>query len=403
MHVVPRASDGEDWSSVSFPDSFWEVLDTVDLQEVFQCEFSVLQRGRFRRAGGAHAVHTEDHQGEIRGWKLFCLLPMLFLRRGSGSKVTKEVLCHRFDLFTSGEWSSLLHEANIPYALRRGPCTVRKPRSEEPQPHARKCSWGSDQITTVFDRAALALGNVVTLREMQSRRQQQVQRLMPRQVLEFQVDRNMFVNSKMGRRGSSPGPGRCTYEHLRGLLDDAGTFDLFFEAISSLALATVPEEVGAVFTGARPTALAKPGCSRDRKRVLSTEACRQNHCQTVCSQVRKGMRTFPIRLVDEGWHSAATLSIDGIGAYDYVLRIAMLERLLRMPAARAIFPFVRLSHTSRSSYSWWDDEGIRHNVTQAEGREQGDPLMPLLFSIATQGALEERRVAARRAIMRVSR
>ena len=31
-------------------------------------------------------------------------------------------------------------------------------------------------------------------------------------------------------------------------------------------------------------------------------------------------------------------------------------------------------------------EGIRLNVTQAE---QGDPLMPLLFSIAIQGALEE--------------
>ena len=30
-----------------------------------------------------------------------------------------------------------------------------------------------------------------------------------------------------------------------------------------------------------------------------------------------------------------------------------------------------------------DDQGIKHNVTQAEG-EQGDPLMPLLFSIAIQ-------------------
>ena len=62
----------------------------------------------------------------------------------------------------------------------------------------------------------------------------------------------------------------------------------------------------------------------------------------------------------------------------------MLERLLRMPAARAILPFVRLAYTSPSNYSWWDDQGIRHNVTQAEGREQAFTLLH-----AIQGALEE--------------
>ena len=41
-------------------------------------------------------------------------------------------------------------------------------------------------------------------------------------------------------------------------MDDAGTFDLFFEAVSSLAQARVPVEVGAALTGPRLTALAKP-------------------------------------------------------------------------------------------------------------------------------------------------
>ena len=60
-----------------------------------------------------------------------------------------------------------------------------------------------------------------------------------------------------------------------------------------------------------------------------------------------------------------------------------------MPAARTILPFVRLSYGSNSSYTWVDDEGRQRTVTQAEGGEQGDPLMPLLFSIGIQGALEE--------------
>ena len=54
-----------------------------------------------------------------------------------------------------------------------------------------------------------------------------------------------------------------------------------------------------------------------------------------------------------------------------------------------MLPFVRLSYATPSRFSWWDDDGERHVVTQAEGGEQGDPLMPLLFSIGIQGALEE--------------
>ena len=122
----------------------------------------------------------------------------------------------------------------------------------------------------------------------------------------------------------------------------------------------MPAEVGATLMGARLTALAKlDGCG-------------------IVARSSKRMRTIPIRLVDEGWdsmlraatdadHSATILSVDGIGAYDHVLRVAMLERLLRMPAARAILPFVRLAHTSPSRCCWWNDQGIRHNVTQRKG------------------------------------
>ena len=80
--------------------------------------------------------------------------------------------------------------------------------------------------------------------------------------------------------------------------------------------------------------------------------------------------------------------MDGIGAYDHVLRAAMLTRLSKMSNARKLLPFVRLSYARPSSYAWFDAKGERHNVRQAEGGEQGDPLMPLLFSIGIQSALE---------------
>ena len=78
------------------------------------------------------------------------------------------------------------------------------------------------------------------------------------------------------------------------------------------------------------------------------------------------------------------LSVDGIGAYDHVLRSAMLGRLLQTPAARAILPFVRLSQGSPSSYTWVDGEGQQRTVTQGEGGEHGPSChcsSPLAFKV----------------------
>ena len=168
----------------------------------------------------------------------------------------------------------------------------------------------------------------------------------------------------------------------------------------------MPVEVGAALTGARLTALAKPdggarriamGCSLRRlvARTLAKQfpAEFEKECapfqHALSTRARTDCVGHILRAVTDADHSATIVSDDGIGAYHHVLRGATLERLLRMPAARAILSFVRISYTSPSSCSWWDDEGIRHNVTQAEGGEQSDSLVPLLFFIAIQGALEE--------------
>ena len=64
------------------PDSCWEVLDSIDVEEVFQHKFPVLQncpyhvRGRFRQVARhavearSQAVMSQDRSGEVRGWKL---------------------------------------------------------------------------------------------------------------------------------------------------------------------------------------------------------------------------------------------------------------------------------------------------------------------------------------------
>ena len=81
------------------------------------------------------------------------------------------------------------------------------------------------------------------------------------------------------------------------------------------------------------------------------------------------------------------LSVDGIGAYDHIFRASMLGRLKNMPKARAIFPFVRLFYAQPSRHSRVDEGTVELSPKQKV--VQGDPLMPLLFSIGIQQALEE--------------
>ena len=86
-------------------------------------------------------------------------------------------------------------------------------------------------------------------------------------------------------------------------------------------------------------------------------------------------------------HTTA-LSTDGIGAFDLVSRTAMLRGLRRVPDGPEALPFVRMFYGQASVYFWEDDEGIVHDIHQAEGGEQGDALMPLLFSLGQHPALQ---------------
>ena len=50
-------------------------------------------------------------------------------------------------------------------------------------------------------------------------------------------------------------------------------------------------------------------------------------------------------------------------------------------------PFVRQFYGSPSRYVWEDDSGEVHDIDQGEGGVQGDPVMPMLFSLGQHNAL----------------
>ena len=85
---------------------------------------------------------------------------------------------------------------------------------------------------------------------------------------------------------------------------------------------------------------------------------------------------------------ATIMSIDGVGAFDLISRKSMLEALMEMESGSQVLPFVRMFYGSHSTYLWEDEAGVVHTVEQGEGGEQGDVLMPLLFSLGQHAALK---------------
>ena len=232
------------------------------------CPFQL--RGRFRQASRValetlhNGVVGHDVLMETRGWKLFILLPFILLRRHRGcAQVGKDELCRRFDKFIAGEWADLIREghqgcAQEGHETHHGVDSVVAARQKIKLgeiSRARQCLTG----------APLAPGTEETFQVLQARRPQVVVRALPEEVQAFEpespviVDRQSFLKClKAAPRGASPGPGGCTYEHLKALLDGTDTMELLFVAVTRLARAKVPAEISKALMGARLPALAKP-------------------------------------------------------------------------------------------------------------------------------------------------
>ena len=73
----------------------------------------------------------------------------------------------------------------------------------------------------------------------------------------------------------------------------------------------------------------------------------------------------------------------------------MLQALDRVDGGSAALPFVSMFCGTPSHYLWEDSLGRVHTVTKGEGGEQGDAMMPLLFSLGQHAALEAVQAALR--------
>ncbi|CAK8990588.1 Retrotransposable element SLACS 132 kDa protein (ORF2) [Includes: Reverse transcriptase] [Durusdinium trenchii] len=192
---------------------------------------------------------------------------------------------------------------------------------------------------------------------------------------------------------------RLTAETLRFILDDESITNTF------VAVATRRPPRNQCSTEGRLVALSKPnGRVRgfvvgDLLRRVVARTLAQQHAltfQQACSPHQYALSTragseavvHAITSLTELDPTNTILSIDGVGAYDTIARSSMLQALAEVEGTNTCLAFVRQFYATTSTYIWHDHNGQPHEVSQAEGGEQGDPLMPALFSLGQRTALQ---------------
>ena len=263
-----------------------------------------------------------------------------------------------------------------------------------------------------LEGASIAPGNQATLDALRDvRKRPPVPReplpddLFERRGPVFQLDHDIFAkNVRVARRGAAAGPSGMTADHLRPLLDSVADTSRFWRFAQDLARATVPDDIVDAVRLGRLTALQKP--KGGVRGIVSGDIIRRLVARTICQQLSPAVQvaTAPfqyalstkaggeciahaLQVLTDLNPRTTILSIDGVGAFDLISRGAMLNGLRSVPGGDSALPFVVQFYGNPSSYLWEDDVGDIHEICQLEGGEQGDPMMPMLYSLGQHRAL----------------
>ena len=404
-------------------------LDSVNLRDEFRMRASVMKtvpgflQGPYRQA--MHVALDEicvgldrsDNVRQERGWKLWMLLPRMLLHRPArGGLIAKEKLSRRFEDFVHGRWSHLIDDGRT-CAEQSSKIATRKRRRGQHDDVERRAARAEALVQMgelsagrqALEGEALAPGNEHTLHQLQ-RRPAVPRRQMPEDLerfwpgRRFELDeKQFFQNLRSFRRGAAAGPSGMTAEHLRPLLNAPRILHLLFRASESLAAGQVPQSTVDVLKLGRITTLQKARggvrgivagdivrrlVSRTMAQQLGPEVERATAPFQYTMRTRAGCEcvAHALQALCEVDPELTILSIDGISAYDSISRVAMLQGL-REVNGQAV-PYVRMFYGQPSTYIWEDEHNVVHSIHQGEGGEQGDALMPLLFSLGQHRALQ---------------
>ena len=363
----------------------WTQLDGVVLADVFTERTGTLQnvprafRGRFRTAllctleKVLEAEEANNEPLKSRAWKLWCLLPTLFLKKPRGSnKEGRQELQARFDLFWRGQWLELLARTTVAQRQQpRGEDTLEKRMQAAEQ----KVRLGeASQAAQILTAGKLAPGSPATLEELRKRRATPEEAL-PEEVRNFAPEAPAKLEAKLflsvlraAPKGSSASLTGWRYEHLKVALDQERVAEALQQVATLYAQARLPEEAAELICKGTLTALLK--ANGKVRGIVAGDALRRLVARTLSKEYGSEMElacaphqyalstragtecvTHLLRAELEDHPENTVLSLDGIGEYDTIRRKAMLEKLRTLPRASVMLPFVLMSYGGRPNTS----------------------------------------------------
>lgn len=408
----PRVS-WERWAAVDFEAALREpVLTMKEPPRWF--------RGSLQRAYGI-ALEEWQRNNSTASWALFLFVPRLLLTPTSKKGVEgRDELTRRFDRFLRGEWAELMAETQVPARQQQRP---RGKEEEEPaaamerklEAACNKVRQGEvSRARQLLTSSGLAPGNAATLTELRdpARRPRELSSPISAEAFShepanaFALDNEQLYSCLCtARKGRAADLSGTRLEHLRVLLDNEEQWHRFSSMAQAFARGEAPQQAMELMRQGRMTALKKKdgrargivtGCAL--RRLVSKAMARQCaslFCDATAPfqfalKTRAGTDAVAhaIRALTDADPNLVVLSLDGIGAYDHIRRAAFLQALHDDPQLANLLPLVRKLYTTPSTYLWTDDKGEVHEVHQGEGGEQGDPLMPALYSLGQHAALK---------------
>ena len=398
-------------------------LDEVDLKEVFMMRPIVMKSAPpFMRSCLKNVMRlacktivqgrmVNNVELETQGWKLFLLFPrMLLFRPPRGGLVPRERLIERVNKFRAGEWSSLVEESLV-VAASGHVSSRRRRRRQQVEDVERRANRASSLVQMgelsagrqALEAAVVAPGTQQTLDLLQdsTRRPPHPRVAVPNHIAELQPEVPLdldFTKFKecvhSARRGAAAGPSGmtatpCWRRKWTVVICTRWPLDPVERHLKRMGRMTALQKddggvrgivVGDSFRRLVARTIAKQFSSRAESATAPFQFALSTRAGCECV-------THVIRAATDINDRTTIVSVDGIGACDSISRNSMLEGLHRMVDGDQMMLFVRLFYGSPSVCLWEDDMGDTHEIMQGEGGEQGDPLMPLLFSLGQHSAL----------------
>ena len=273
----------------------FESLDSIDLREVFARKAVVMKvPPRFLKGAYCAALRMamievrhgrldRNVERQLRGWKLFFLVPRLLLhRQARGGLISKNKLRERFVAFAEGRWMELWREC-ITNEENAREIRSRRGRTHMSDSLGKRVTRAQSlafmvelsAARTALEGAPCAPGDEFTLRALQDerRRQREVRTPLPlpEDVVNFRpeeapnLDRDFFLMTlRKARKGAAGGPSGMTAEHLRVLLHNENDSNLLHEMAVDVVKGEIP---GPIADDSAPKARRESERNRGRRHL----------------------------------------------------------------------------------------------------------------------------------------